>query len=311
MREPDLHILPRIEDASSFLYVEHAIVERDDQAIKVLRADGVVTVPAASLATLVLGPGTTITHGAIAVLSGCGTSVIWAGEDGQRFYAAGMGRTRLAANAMRQARAWADPERHLEVVIRLYRFRFREPLPGGLTLQQIRGREGVRVREAYAQASRDSGVPWGGRSYDRSAWARSDPVNRALSAGAACLYGVCHSAIVAAGYSPALGFIHTGKQLSFVYDVADLYKVECLMPAAFRAVAGSSHPEREVRSLLRQALVEAHVLERLVRDMNALFASNDRDPPPSHDSESVDQVGSLWDPNGEIDGGVNHAGDDA
>jgi CRISPR-associated protein Cas1 len=308
MREPDLHILPRIEDASSFLYIEHAVIERDDHAIKVLRADGVVSVPAAAIATLVLGPGTTITHGAVVVLAGCGTSIVWAGEDGQRFYAAGMGRTRLSANAMRQARAWADEQRHLQVVMRLYRLRFREPLPEGLTLQQIRGREGVRVRDAYARASRECGVVWQGRNYDRSSWPRSDPVNRALSAGATCLYGVCHAAIVSAGYSPALGFIHTGKQLSFVYDIADLYKVECLVPAAFRAAASAS-PEREVRSLLRSALVEAHVLERLVRDMSALFAGSDGGAVAQ--DQGTDEVGLLWDPGGDLPGGVSHAGDDA
>ena len=46
--------------------------------------------------------------------------------------------------------------------------------------------------------------------------------NRCLSAATACLHGLTEAAVLAAGYAPAIGFLHTGKPLSFVYDIADL-----------------------------------------------------------------------------------------
>jgi CRISPR-associated protein Cas1 len=154
----------------------------------------------------------------------------------------------------------------------MYRFRFAEELPPDLTLPQVRGLEGVRVREAYARAARQHGIAWHGRRYDRSEWGRSDPVNRALSAANALLNGLCHAAIVSGGYSPALGFIHTGKQLSFVYDIADLYKVDVTIPLAFRAVAESpAYPEKEVRRLCRERFREVRLLDRVVPDIDLLL----------------------------------------
>src|SRR5665811_1904308 len=118
----------------------------------------------------------------------------------------------------------------------MYARRFDEKVDESLSLQQLRGREGIRVRASYAEASRVSAVEWKGRNYDRTSWKTADPINRALSCANSCLYGLCHAAIVAAGYSPAIGFIHSGKGLSFVYDVADLYKTVTSIPAAFGAV---------------------------------------------------------------------------
>ncbi|MBI2323195.1 MAG: type I-E CRISPR-associated endonuclease Cas1, partial [Chloroflexi bacterium] len=216
----DLHLLPKVRDSWSYLYVEHCRIDQEGKAIAMHDARGRVAVPCATLTLLMLGPGTSITHAAVRALAENGCLVVWAGEEGVRLYAQGMGETRSARNLLRQARLWADTASRLQVVERMYRMRFREALGRNLTLRQIRGKEGIRVREAYAQASRASGIPWRGRVFDRGNWRAADPVNRALSTANSCLYGVCHAAIVSAGYSPALGFIHTGKMLSFVYDIA-------------------------------------------------------------------------------------------
>lgn len=196
----DLHTLPKVRDSWSFLYVEHGRIEQEAQAIAIHDMRGKTPVPCASLTTLMLGPGTSITHAAIKALADNGCLTIWAGEDGIRFYAQGMGETRSAANLLHQARMWADPAKHLEVVRRLYEIRFQEPVPASATLSQIRGREGMRVRRAYADVSAETGVPWRGRSYKRGQWRRTDSVNRALSSANSCLYGVCHAAIVSAGF---------------------------------------------------------------------------------------------------------------
>ena len=306
-----LRELTRLGDGMSCLYAEHAVVERQDTSIAFYRKEGAMAVPAASLGVLVLGPGTRITHAAMVCLAECGVTTVWAGEDYTRCYAWGTGKTRSSLNLLRQAAAWAAPDSRMSVIRRMYVARFPDPLPEGLSLAQIRGREGVRVRQAYAAASREYGVTWHGRSYDRNDWKSADPVNRALSSGAASLYGVCHAGIVAAGYSPGIGFIHTGKQLSFVYDIADLYKADILVPAAFTAAAEHPEsPEAAVRKIIREHMWQARLLDRVVKDLDMLFAGL-ASGQGAGDYDDADAPGALWDPDGVLPGGMNHGGDDS
>jgi len=310
----NLHELPRFRDGISYLYVERAVVEREAASIVVYKREGAFRVPAAALGVLLLGPGTRITHAAVRALAECGVTVLWVGEEGGRFYAAGLGETRSARRLYRQVRAWVRPRERLEVIKRLYRFRFDEELSEDLSLEELRGREGARVREAYARASRETGIPWRGRNYDRGCWEKADAVNRALSAGAAFLYGLCHAAIVSAGYSPALGFIHVGKQLSFVYDVADLYRTKVLVPAAFRTVAKSEeNVERRIRHRLRDQVRESGMLKRIVDDLNRLFVglgfrSPDEEAEEAFWAEDPAAPGAIWSPEGEVPAGVNYGG---
>lgn len=306
----DLHILPKVRDSWTYLYAEHCIVEQDDRAIALVDQQGRTPVPCASLSLLMLGPGTKITHNAIKTLAETGCMVAWTGEQAVRFYAVGMGETRSAANLLRQAAMHADPELRLRVVRRMYELRFPEQLDPGLTLKQIRGKEGVRIRETYATWSKETGVKWEGRFYKQNDWRRAEPINRALSAANSCLYGVAHAAIVAAGYSPALGFIHTGKLLSFVYDVADLYKAEISIPAAFRCTAAGEHKlESRVRHICRDQIHERRMLTRIIEDLERLFSIDGLD---KREMELLDRYdarpGKLWDPEeGQVQGGINYA----
>lgn len=130
--------------------------------------------------------------------------------------------------------------------------RFRDTLAADLTLQQIRGKEGVRMRDTYQRLAKTYGVHWQGRSYERSNWEGADPINRALSAANAALYAIVLAGLHSLGYSPSLGFIHTGKQLSFVYDIADLVKTDTSIPAAFEAAAaGADKVESRARNSSR------------------------------------------------------------
>lgn len=310
----DLQQLPRFSDGWTFLYTEKVRIERDDGGIVLTDAEGHVSVPVASLSVLMLGPGVAITHAAIVALGEGGCSVVWCGEQGTKFYASGLGETRKGGNIMAQAEAWADESKRLDVVKRLYRMRFPVQLEPGLTLEQIRGMEGVRVREAYARASRETGVPWSGRAYQRGDWAAADPVNRALSTANACLYGLCHAAIVSTGFSPALGFLHTGKMLSFVYDVADLYKMDVTVPIAFQAVmGGTSSLESRVRRICRGAFYRKKLLERIVPDIQrALGLRPEVVKLITHGapvSDEDDAPGGLWDPLGVVEGGQNYGQD--
>jgi CRISPR-associated protein Cas1 len=167
------------------------------------------------------------------------------------------------------------------------------------------------VKQAYAAASRETRIAWEGRAYDRSSWRSADPVNRALSCANSCLYGLCHAAIVAAGFSPALGFVHTGKMLSFVYDIADLYKTEVTIPAAFYAVKqGDTGLEARVRMGCRDAFRATRLLERIVPDIQSALGMEGVEPAVSQQDVDVDQAspGGLWDPvASEVTGGVNRA----
>jgi len=309
MKLKDLHLLPKVRDSLSYLYVEHCRIDREDKAIALHDTAGVRPVPCANLTTLMVGPGTTITHAAVQTLADNGCLVVWTGEHGVRFYAQGMGETRAARHLLKQSWLCSHEKLRLRVVRRMYEMRFTETLDETLTLQQIRGKEGIRVREAYSQASRTYGVEWTGRAYKREAWMDADPVNRALSAANSCLYGICHAAIVSAGYSPALGFIHTGKMLSFVYDIADLYKVEMTVPLAFRITAelAGTNMESEIRHRCRDAFHAGKLLQRIVPDVDRVLAVIDpaTDDVPDFDTDDA-LPGGLWNPEANtVPGGVN------
>lgn len=316
----DLRELPRFEDSLSYLYIEHARIEQHEKAVAVHDATGLTPVPAASLSLLMLGPGTAITHAAIKALADNNCTVAWVGQEGMRFYAAGVGGTRGSAHLLRQARLVSHPRHRLAVALKMYRKRFPGGLDSNLTLQQVRGMEGIRVRASYATASKATGVTWTGRNYKRGAWGAADAVNRALSTGNACLYGLVHAAMLSAGYSPALGFIHTGKQLSFVYDIADLYKADLVIPTAFECAKwqGSSI-EQQMRIACRQQFHKARLMQRILPDIADVLDVTDVDAlhdDPAWDNESS-APGALWNPNasdqseGRTKGGVNYGPDDA
>jgi CRISPR-associated protein Cas1 len=269
----DLHALPRLSDRWSHLYLERGRLQKHNDALGFVDPTGGLTaVPLDQFAIILLGPGTTLTHAAARMLADNNTLVCWSGEQGVRLYAYGTGGTHAAARLLRQAEAWADPSRRLAVIARMYRKRFVEEIPPGTTIESIRAMEGQRVRACYAAETARCGVEWKGRNYDQRSWDRADPLNRALSAANACLYGICHAAILSAGYSPAIGFVHTGKQLSFVYDIADLYKTELTIPCAFETVAaGTKDVERQVRMRARDLFHEQRLLRRILPDISEVL----------------------------------------
>jgi len=316
----DLRELPRFDDALSYLYVQHARIDQHEKAIAIHDKDGTVPVPVASLAFLMLGPGTSITHAAVRALADNNCLLAWTGEQGVRLYAHSTGGTRSSSALLRQAALASNPTTRLRVVMRMYRMRFTEQLDPQLTLEQVRGLEGIRVREAYAAASRATGVAWKGRNYDRRNWASADPVNRALSAGNACLYGLVHAAMLSAGYSPAIGFIHTGKQLSFVYDIADLYKVDIIVPLAFQTAAQQREKiDRAVRIACRDRFKSARLMQRIIPDIQQALGVPPEMPRGTDDAWDEDSArpGRLWDPSAGpdgdagVEGGKSYGGDDS
>lgn len=291
--------LGRLSDRLSFLYIEHAIVDRESNAVKIWRADGIVSVPAAMLACLLLGPGTRITQGAVTLLAGSGCSIAWTGEEGVRLYAGAVTAATGAGLLQRQAALVSGQRPRLAVARAMYGMRFPGEELSGLTMQQLRGREGARVRAAYRQHGATAGIAWKGRKYDPSDWAGGDAANQCLSAANSALYGICHAAILHLGCSPGLGFVHTGHQLSFVYDIADLYKAEITIPAAFRvAAAGGGDLGGRVRRAVRDAIAEARLLPRIAGDIRQLLGA------PGEEPAGDPGVAGLWDGTGTVPGGI-------
>lgn len=284
-----LRTLPKARDRISFLYFEHCRIEQDERAIAVFKEQSKFFVPCAAIATLLLGPGTSITHAAIKTLSDSACNVQWVGENLMRFYAHGKGGSGNTRRLIHQATLWGDAMQRLAVVRRMYLHRFDEELSDDLSLQQIRGLEGVRVRTAYQQWSKKTGVEWRGRNYQPDDWENTDPINQALSTANACLYAVCQAALMSVGYSTALGFIHTGKPLSFVYDVADLYKAEVTIPAAFEAVSETYFDlSALVRRKCRERFVETRLLQRLIVDVDRVLGFGE-------DADEAEPICYLWD----------------
>jgi CRISP-associated protein Cas1 len=290
-----LTALPRFRDSWSYVYLEKGVIDQEHASIAFHSADGTVPLPVASLSTLMLGPGTSITHSAIRTLAESNCLVIWCGDESVRFYATGTGGAGHSQNLIRQAALVSDPATRLGVCRTMYAKRFAEPPEDGVTIEQLRGFEGQRVRQAYAEASQRFGVHWSGRNYDQGHWHAANPANRALSAANACLYGLAHAAIVSSGYSPALGFIHVGKPLSFVYDIADLYKTEISIPIAFE-LAANPRPdvelERAVRLACRDCFYSKKLMQRIIPDIeevlgghSSLGASSEYAPRPAQSDD--------------------------
>ncbi|MEU0738735.1 type I-E CRISPR-associated endonuclease Cas1e [Streptomyces sp. NPDC006134] len=293
----DVH---RLEDRVSSLYVERCHIDRDDNAIVLVNKARIVHVPAAYLAVLLIGPGSRITHAAVALLADSATSVCWVGEQGVRLYASGLGTARGSQLQLRQAWLVTRPKERVAVARRMYDLRFPGEDTTTLTLQQLRGREGTRVRKLYAQHSERTGVPWTKRDYKAGdAFATGDDVNRLLSAANSALYGICHAVITGIGASPALGFVHTGSALSFVLDIADLYKAEFTIPLAFDLAAKGLTTERDARTALRDAVVQHKLLPRIVTDVKQLLVPDGTDLPEK-------DLHGLWDEgNTVVSGGRN------
>ena len=271
-RPPDLPELVRAENRLSFVYLERCIVHAEDNAITAQDERGTVHIPAATLGALLLGPGTRVTHRAMVLLADCGSTAVWVGERGVRYYAHGRSLARSSRLLEAQAAIVTNQQRRLATARAMYAMRFPGEEIGNLTMQQLRGREGARVRRVYRAMAEETGIQWDKRTYDSGDFDAGTIINQALSAAHTCLYGIVHAVIVALGCTPGLGVVHTGHVRSFVFDVADLYKAEISIPVAFRVAA--TEPEdvgAETRRAVRDAVHDGQLLGRCARDIRQLL----------------------------------------
>jgi CRISPR-associated protein Cas1 len=301
---PPLKPIP-IKDRVSVVFLEKGHLDVLDGAFVVVDKSGVRThIPVGGVACLMLEPGTRVSHAAVTLASRVGCLLVWTGEAGVRLYASGQPGGARADRLLYQAKLALDDDARLKVIRKMYAVRFKEAPPERRSIEQLRGIEGVRVRKMYELLAKQYGVTWKSRNYDYSEWESGDIANRCLSSATACLYGICEAAILAAGYAPAVGFIHTGKPQSFVYDIADIFKFETVVPVAFRIASKQPvNPERDVRLACRDAFRQTRLLHRIIPMIEEVLAAGGIERPKAHD-EAV----SVAIPNKEGLGDAGHRG---
>ena len=272
-----------IKDRNSMIFVGMGQVDVKDGAFVVIDKNGErMHIPVGSVVCIMFEPGTRVSHAAIKLAAMTGTLLIWVGEAGVRLYSVGQPGGARSDHLLYQAKLALDEGLRLKVVRKMFELRFGEPAPERRSVEQLRGIEGARVRKTYQLLAKQYNVDWKGRSYDPKDWEKGDVINRCISAATSCLYGVTEAAILAAGYAPAIGFIHTGKPLSFVYDIADIWKFDTVVPLAFKIAAKKPFvPDKDVRIACRELFRTDKILRKLIPLIEEVLAAGEIKPPES------------------------------
>lgn len=269
--------LPQVKDKYPFLYLERGRLEIDDSSIKWIDADNnVVPLPVATLNALLLGPGTTVTHDAVKTAVSANCSICWVGEDSLLFYAAGFLPTSDTRNLKQQIELASDTKKALEVARRMFARRFPDAELQGKSLKEMMGMEGYRVKALYQQKAEEYQVGWKGRQFIPGKFELADVTNQVLTSTNAALYGILCSAVHSMGYSPHIGFIHSGSPLPLIYDLADLYKEPLCIDLAFsltRDLAGR-YDKHKVSAAFRQRVIDMELLAKIGEDIRDMFGGS-------------------------------------
>lgn len=269
--------LPQVKDKYPFLYLERGRLEVDDSSVKWVDSTGqVIPLPIATLNTLLLGPGTSVTHEAIKTTTAANCAVCWVGEDSLLFYAAGFLPTADTRNLRHQIQLAADPEAAVEVARRMFACRFPEADVKGKNIKEMMGMEGYRVKNLYQEKAEQYKVGWKGRQFTPGKFELGDVTNQVLTSVNAALYGILCSAVHSMGYSPHIGFVHSGSPLPFVYDIADLYKEELCIDLAFsltRELAGR-YDKHIVSAAFRERVIRMNLLAKVGDDIGSVLGGH-------------------------------------
>lgn len=271
-----------IKDRASIAFVEKGNVDVLDGAFVVVDTTGVrIHLPIGGLACLMLEPGARISHAAIVLAARAGTLIVWVGEAGVRVYSAGHPGGARSDRLLWQASLAMNDDARLKIVRKMFSIRFCDNAPERRSVDQLRGIEGARVKRLYELLAQQNGVVWHGRNYDHTDWGKGDIPNRCLSAATSCLYGLAEAAILAAGYAPAIGFLHSGQPLSFVYDIADLFKFETVVPVAMQVAGRAANgkltvdPGGEVRRGCRDIFRRTFLLDKIIPTIENVLMAGD------------------------------------
>jgi len=272
-------------DRHGLVWLEHGRLSVEDGTLRFVAAKsesfdpGDYAIPYQAVSMILLGPGTGLTHDVLRLAARHGLLIAAVGEGGVKCYTAppmGQGRADVArAHASR----WADPKQRLDTARRLYAWRFGRVLPHR-DIETLRGIEGARIKESYRLVAQRFGIEWRGRRYDRDNPLAADLPNQAINHAATFVEAAADIAVAAVGALPPLGFIHEDSSNAFTLDVADLYRVDIVLPLAFGAVQAvtqgkADNLEREVRRRAAHTFRQEKLIPRMIERIKELFDVND------------------------------------
>ncbi len=254
---------------SPFVVFDKGHLKAEDGCFLLVRDEESIEVPVAMASVIMLEPGVTVTHEAVKLASRCGTLLLWTGEAGVRVYASGSPGGKSWERLLDQAGLRLDPVARMKAARRLYRLMFDEDMPETRSIDVLRGLEGQRVKSLYAKIAAEHGVLWTGRAKaDRA-------LQDALGFATSCLYGLSEAVILAAGYSPAIGVVHSGDVRSMVFDLADTVKFSTVVPAAFKVYSESPiDTGNRVRRRCRDIFRESNLAALLFRNIFEIMGAN-------------------------------------
>lgn len=257
----DIHhpgIVP-LRSRVSFIAIERGTLHASVQTLELVRETGTVDIPCGMSTVLFLEPGVTVTHAAVKLCAAQGTLLVWVGEAGVHVYSCGRPGGPAGERILQQAKRYIVERSRLAVARRFYTRMFGEDPPPSKDIETLRGVEGARVKRWYREIAAANNIEWAGR--ERAPQLLRDALGFATST----LYGLSEAVILGCGFSPSIGFIHTGDPRSFVFDLADTVKFSTVVPAAFEVYAAGS---RDIRSDVRRRCRD---LFRSKRTIEVLF----------------------------------------
>lgn len=270
----------QIKDRLSFFYVQRGNLTVIDGCLVLTDNEDRTQyeVPARASTCIMVGPGTNVSTEAVRLAAAYGILIAWVGEHGVRCYSAGRPWADNTDWLEKQVKCYADEHLSLKVAREMFFRRFGVRMERR-SVEQLRGIEGARVREMYRLKAQEHRIPWNGRNYiPGNPMGETDAPNLALNVANTCLYGLVETAVLATGMSTALGFVHKGSRLSFVLDIADLYKMEHIVQLAFRMVAQKADGakpwptlEMDMRRACRDYFRSSKLLDGIVHDMTSLI----------------------------------------
>lgn len=297
--EKDKRLLTRTEDRISFLYIDKARIEQSEYGIEIIQGKNISEVPITTINCIILGPGTSITHKAVCNISQAGCSICFSGMDMSVFYAYGQPLTNKSKNILMQIKHHEDKKLHLDVIHKMYSIRYPDCRFKTKSVAELRGIEGNKVKECYEYNAKKYDIEWNGRIYKPDDFENQNTVNQYITALNHILYAIVTASIVSLGFSPAIGFIHTGHIQSFVFDIADLYKEEITIPLAFSLAKDGDFNRHKMLKEFRLQITEHDLMSRIVKDIFSLFNSDN--------DISIETELKLWDPKEYVDSGINYS----
>ena len=271
------NILVKVKDKISFVYIEKAKITVKDFSVVLIREDSIVDIPIATVNTLILGIGTSITQNAVIEISKFGCTIIWSGSNLNYFYTFGQPQTFSSKNLLVQCKLHESKVASIEVIRNMYSIRYPNEHLKSKSKDDLLGLEGMKMQQCYKELANKYEVVWVERIYHVEDFYSQDYINKCITTANQLLYAVITAVVISLGFSTALSFIHNGKMLSFVYDLADLYKESLVLPLTFEYCSKTTDTDdslRELKKLLNCQFLTVRFLQSVVSDIKFIFTNN-------------------------------------